>query len=385
VPPSFSLQLHPALGSVAGWHSARGSWSHREGWWLQVRDASGATGLGLYAPLPGYSAESSHSGRRVLHRLMEQAGSGLEQQCLQLCGLLGELGPRPSPRALLSALLTGLRPMEALSEVVEHPAVGTALGAALMDLAARRVGLPLLCPPEGALVTCAEVVGLRELLGRLNDFTPARVFAAAAAEASPPRCYKLKVGLETPAIELPLLRQLRHRLHPETKLRLDANGAWLPGNAETMLSQLQELDIEVLEEPWTEPLHLLQLRSPIPIAWDESLQRADCRDLLSAAQTQGLRAIVLKPMALGLLQSLRLLDEATTLKLEVIPSHLLDGDFGIALGLLLERLRGSCELVSGLGSGAGDWGVGGNWVRRSGEVRVAASPGLGLKRENQAA
>ncbi len=90
-------------------------------------------------------------------------------------------------------------------------------------------------------------------------------------------CIKLKIGAIDFNDELALLTMIRRRYSPQTvELRVDANGAFLPGeDAEGKLLQLSKLDIHSIEQPIRagnyDAMRKLCLHTPIPIALDEEL------------------------------------------------------------------------------------------------------------------
>ncbi|MCD8317667.1 MAG: o-succinylbenzoate synthase [Paraprevotella sp.] len=90
------------------------------------------------------------------------------------------------------------------------------------------------------------------------------------------RCVKLKIGAIGFDEELELLRFIRrHFSASDVELRVDANGAFAPGEAMEKLGQLAELDLHSIEQPiragqWEEMARLTST-TPIPIAFDEEL------------------------------------------------------------------------------------------------------------------
>lgn len=90
------------------------------------------------------------------------------------------------------------------------------------------------------------------------------------------RCIKLKIGAIGFEEELALLKHIRsHFTAKEVELRVDANGAFTPGEALDKLCRLAELDLHSIEQPiragqWEEMERLVHL-SPLPIALDEEL------------------------------------------------------------------------------------------------------------------
>lgn len=119
------------------------------------------------------------------------------------------------------------------------------------------------------------------------------------------RCIKLKIGAIDFEQEMELLRFVR-RCFPasEMELRVDANGAFTPGEAEEKLHRLAELDLHSIEQPiragQPEDMARLTAHTPLPIAFDEELigcnTTAEKRELLDRLHPQ---YIVLKPSLHG--------------------------------------------------------------------------------------
>ncbi|MDE6049666.1 MAG: o-succinylbenzoate synthase [Paramuribaculum sp.] len=90
------------------------------------------------------------------------------------------------------------------------------------------------------------------------------------------RCIKFKVGGQNFEQEFQLLERLREKYGTESlEIRIDANGAFTPENAQERLNRLASLDIHSIEQPiaagqW-EAMATLCRESPIPIALDEEL------------------------------------------------------------------------------------------------------------------
>lgn len=89
-------------------------------------------------------------------------------------------------------------------------------------------------------------------------------------------CIKLKIGAIDFESELSLLRYIRSRFGRErVELRVDANGAFAPGEAVEKLERLAEFDLHSIEQPiragqW-EAMARLCAVSPVPVALDEEL------------------------------------------------------------------------------------------------------------------
>ncbi len=133
--------------------------------------------------------------------------------------------------------------------------------------------------------------------------TPAGTLAQVESKvAQGCRVIKLKVGALPFDEELALLRDLRGQWPVrEIELRLDANGAWQPAEAQDHLQRLADLDVAFLEQPIQsgQPNEMAALcaTSPIPIALDEELIAASNPSAL--LETIRPQHIVLKPSLLG--------------------------------------------------------------------------------------
>jgi len=118
-------------------------------------------------------------------------------------------------------------------------------------------------------------------------------------------CIKLKIGAIHFEEELALLTQIRKEFDAkEVKLRVDANGAFAPGDALEKLKRLSDFDLHSIEQPiavnqW-QAMHNLSEKSPLPIALDEELigrfSEEECLTLLDVIQPA---FIILKPSLLG--------------------------------------------------------------------------------------
>ena len=206
--------------------TAGGEWHQRSGWLLRLETPDGAMGWGEAAPLPGG-----------------------ESWC---AAAINELAPT-SDRAEIEALLPAM------------PApVGFALGLALAELdgLGAKGWLP---PPPSAVLLPAGGAALEALSTAL-----------AQHQAGPiPFTAKWKVGVLAPSTELELLEQLLARLPGDSRLRLDANGAWDRATAGRWAERLQHSSaLQWLEQPLAPSDHagLLALQRRLPVALDESLR-----------------------------------------------------------------------------------------------------------------
>lgn len=116
-------------------------------------------------------------------------------------------------------------------------------------------------------------------------------------------CIKLKIGGIDFDEELGLLRLVRE-VCPEVEIRLDANGAFTPQNAENRLARLAAFDVHSIEQPirqgqWKAMAKLCR-NTPIPIALDEELIGLNSlslkREMLDSVKPQ---YVILKPTLCG--------------------------------------------------------------------------------------
>lgn len=119
------------------------------------------------------------------------------------------------------------------------------------------------------------------------------------------RCVKLKIGAIEWQKEMQLVNAIRKRFtRDEIEIRVDANGAFTPGNAMAYLEELSQYDIHSIEQPirqhqWQEMARLCR-ETPLPIALDEELiglnTISEKRDMLEAIRPQ---YVVIKPTLHG--------------------------------------------------------------------------------------
>lgn len=118
-------------------------------------------------------------------------------------------------------------------------------------------------------------------------------------------CIKLKIGAIDFDSELALLKAIRSKFGPQDiELRVDANGAFSPGEALKKLEQLSRFGIHSIEQPirqgqWEDMAGLCR-ETPVPIALDEELigigDTRRKKELLSFVHPQ---YIILKPALAG--------------------------------------------------------------------------------------
>lgn len=119
------------------------------------------------------------------------------------------------------------------------------------------------------------------------------------------KCIKMKIGAIDFQTELDLLKSIRKEFTTsEIELRVDANGAFSPGEALEKLNRLSEFELHSIEQPigvnQYDRMAELCEKSPVPIALDEELigvfSTTNRQKLLELIKPQ---YIILKPSFIG--------------------------------------------------------------------------------------
>jgi len=250
------------LPLVSSFATARAEVSIRSGLLVSVFDGD-HVGYGEVAPMPGWSPIDA-----------DRAGAVL--------------------LASIAAIDTGRDFDEVLDDLEDTPEVRAGLAGAAADLAARRQGLPL---AESLDPDALDLVAVNAVIGSGSpEHTVAAGLDAVQRGFS---TLKVKVGVETPDVDVQRVASLRAALGDEIELRLDANGGWSPANAQRVLDGVVRHDIAFCEEPVTGVDAIAELggHSPIPLAIDESARTVD--DVARALGTGVIDVVVIKPQAIG--------------------------------------------------------------------------------------
>jgi muconate cycloisomerase len=156
-----------------------------------------------------------------------------------------------------------------------------AIDEACHDIAGKRLGVPawrLLGERCREQVDCTWTIGLKSPQATVED--------AAAHHAEGYRTFKIKVGKDD-AEDLQKVRLVRETLGPDVAIRLDANGAYAPGRALSVLERLQAFDLEMVEQPCAalelDGMALLRSSLGITVLADESVfSAADAKRVIDA-------------------------------------------------------------------------------------------------------
>lgn len=323
--------------------SAKGSLDRREMVLFRLRCEEGLSGLGEAVPL------SLRGGRRLAQVVKE-----LQQ--------LSELD------SIDEAVLRG---------AMSAPARCAAL-TALMDLRGRRLALESPSPSPSSLpVRCNAT---------LSAGAPRDVAGDALRWAADGFCaFKLKLGIGD---DIASVRAVREALGPAARIRVDANASWDVETAKRTLTELEPLDIELVEQPVKTMAEALALAgcTSIPIAADESIEsRADAED---AVATGAFSLAGLKLSKVGG-------PEAAIDIAEVLPCFLssaLDGPVGIAAAAAVAQTlqERAGEKDTGLAHGLATQRLFSSTIAssecelRGAMLHLPSGPGLGVEIEEAA-
>lgn len=111
---------------------------------------------------------------------------------------------------------------------------------------------------------------------------------------------KIKVGTD-PKVDVERIKRIREAAGKDVYIRIDANQAWNPKEAISIIEEMSKYDIELIEQPVPaydlKGLKEVTKNSPIPIMADESV--FDSRDALELVSMEAVDLINIKLMKCG--------------------------------------------------------------------------------------
>ena len=318
-----TIQIQPyRLAFVKPLVTAAGTFSHREGWIVRVRDADGRVGYGDCSPWPGFGSTLS----RVRSHLAE---------------------------------LTAL-------EHSELPEVRSAVACAINDLEAQRAGVPLarwLSPSARASAATHALV---------ND-VPSSLSAVGEGYTA----LKVKVAADSVAVDCRRVREIREAVGGDVRLRIDANGGWTVRAACEALTAMKDLDLDLVEQPVTGLDGMARVREATGarVAADESV--TDAESIEQVIKLHAADAVVLKPAFLGGVRAaFDLAEAARRAGLAVMITHALESAIGRGHAVHLACALAD-DAVCGLGQPLLE-DVAALTPPTAGRVAHPRGPGLGL-------
>lgn len=183
-----------------------------------------------------------------------------------------------------------------LTAIAGNGGAKSAIDMALLDLAGRRAGVPLVDLLGGSL---REAVTPMWLLG--NATIEADLAEAHARKAEGFSLFKLKVGVKPLEQELQAARRFRREMGDQVALCADANMGFSPARAHSFLRECGDLGLLFLEQPVrAEDLRAMQALTAlgaVPICADEGI--AGAPEVLAHDQARAMNGINLKLLKAG--------------------------------------------------------------------------------------
>ena len=246
----------------------------------------------------------------------------------------------------------------------------SAISAALHDLAAKRLGVPLyrLWGLDPARAPRSSFT-----IGIVDDEAELRRRIAEAAEYP---VLKVKLGSARDEWVMRVVRDAA----PDKTLRVDANAAWTPKHAVRMCALLEEHGVELVEQPVAahdlDGLRFVRERTTLPVVADEScLVSADVARL--AGLVDGVNLKLAK--CGGLREAHRMVAAARAHGLLVMAGCMVETSLGITAAAHLAPLLDYADL-DGAALLAHDPMDGATIA--GGDIRLPARPGLGVVRRD---
>jgi len=272
------------------WMSSYGEHNSREGFLIEIEDEAGNSGIGEAAPLAEIGTETLHQ----CHKHLQELGEVIHHYTLD--DLLLQLERERS----------------------DYPATAAGLESAIIQLLAKQQETPL---SQWINPSASKQVKVNQIITDLEHET---------IDPEGGAVIKVKVGIHAPEKELEALEQLASTLPSRFSLRLDANRAWSIEQANWITQNLDQLPIESIEEPVSNPaietIHTLQQQCDFPIALDESILEIGIEPLLQ----RPVRRLVLKPTRIGgPLTTYNIAQRCQQQGIEVVISSALESSVGI--------------------------------------------------------
>jgi o-succinylbenzoate synthase len=313
-----------------------------------------------------------------------RSGFGEAPQIWQVTGA-SIAGSEACVETLLAPMLVGRDPDDLVATikdvqraVVGNEAAKAAIDMAMHDLAAQRLGIPLVRLLGGSSLTVATDVTL--------SAGDADALAAAAADrvADGFTVLKVKVGTADSAAEIERVRAIREAAGPDVVIRLDANQGWTPREAVRVIHGVEDagLGVEFVEQPvarWDiEGLAWVSDRVDLPIVADEAV--FSVRELVEVIKRRAADVVNVKLAKCGGISAGRtLLSLADAHGLGSIVGSMMETSIGIGAAASLASAYGTtsvCDLDAGWW--LADTPIQGGMVYDGPQITLADEPGLGI-------
>lgn len=317
-----------------------------------------------------------------------RSGFGEAPQVWQVTGA-SIAGAEACVREIIAPALTGrdaddlvARCGEVQRAVAGNESAKGAVDAALHDLAARRLGVPLVRLLGGTTLRVPTDVTLAA--GDAVDLAA----AAKQRRAEGFDVLKLKVGTDARG-DLDRVRAVRSAVGPGVRIRLDANQGWTPREAVRVIRGIEDagLDVELVEQPvarWDlDGLAWVSDRVDLPILADESV--FGVRDLVEVIRRRAADMVNVKLAKCGGLHPARtLLDLAAAHGVGTIVGSMMESQIGVGAAASLVAAYGTTAVSDLDAAWWLAWSPVRGGIRYDGATVVLPdAPGLGISSVNE--
>jgi L-alanine-DL-glutamate epimerase-like enolase superfamily enzyme len=250
--------------------------------------------------------------------------------------------------------------------VAGEPAAEAAVDMALRDLAGKRLGIPLF-----------ELTGVDPSTMPVTSFTigmdEPEVIEQKVREAEAFNVLKVKMGSAEDRRMLETVRGMTDR-----PLRVDANEGWALEDALTRLEWLEEMGVELVEQPLPadqlDEMRELKRQSPLPLFADESVARAEDIPRLADA-FDGINIKLMKCGGLG--EALRMIHVARAHGMQIMLGCMVESSLAITAAAHIAPLVDFADLDGNLLI-TNDPFVGAEV--HGGKLVLPSEPGLGVRK-----
>jgi o-succinylbenzoate synthase len=313
-----------------------------------------------------------------------RSGFGEAPQVWQVTGA-SIAGSEACVEGMLGPLLIGRNPDDLVADVravqcavVGNEAAKSAVDIALHDLAARRIGIPLVRLLGGSALAVPTDVTLSA--GDADALT----IAATDRVKDGFTVLKVKVGTGESAAEIARVRAIRAAVGPDVTIRLDANQGWTPREAVRVIRGLEDagLGVEFVEQPvprWDiDGLAWVSERVDLPIVADEAV--FSIRELVEVIRRRAADVVNVKLAKCGGLNAARtLLALAEAYGIGTIVGSMMETSVGIGAAASLASAAGTtgvCDLDAAWWLAATP--VRGGMRYDGAQISLVDEPGLGI-------
>lgn len=258
---------------------------------------------------------------------------------------------------------------------MRHPSLNGAIELARLDIEGKRIGRPIAALLAGDPPARIAVNALLFSIGVEES-----AVEASRMQERGFRTLKLKVAVAPPEMDIARIAEVRSRVGPEVRIRIDANCGWDERTAVEVLRKLEDFDVEYVEDPVPGDLRAVRSRVGIPVAADpRTSDRA--REIV---EEKGADFLILKPALLGGIRDTReIACRAIEEGIGVVITSLFETAVGVAAGVHLAASLPGRDRAHGLATVdlLEDHPVRGLDAPEDGYIRVPDRAGLGVDLE----